>query len=441
MPATPEALLEFLNQARTPYHAAEAVTSRLRHAGYVELSEREPWSLEPGMRAYVIRAGASVVAFEVGSKPPSEAGNLIIGAHTDSPNLRLKPNYELRGHRLFSVSVEPYGGLLLHSWLDRPLGLAGRVVTTSGETVLVSFDRALLTLPSLAIHLQRDVNQQGLVLNPQQHLRPLLGLDSDGAAPHPLRELVTSTLTEALGQQLGSGATISTFDLCLFDVTTAAFVGDKSAFVASGRLDNLVSAYAGLEALLAEHPASEATRVFVLYDHEEVGSRSFGGAQSTLLGDVLTRMAHRLAPTDPEASFRAMAASLLLSADMAHAVHPNYAEKHDDLNRPALGAGPVLKTNAGQSYATDAVSAAAISAAATRAELELQRFVTRSDLPCGSTIGPLAAARQGIRTVDVGNPMLGMHSCRELCASSDVTPYARLMTEWYRTTIEHRPRS
>ncbi|MGC4070446.1 MAG: M18 family aminopeptidase [Polyangiaceae bacterium] len=441
MPATPEALLEFLNRAKTPYHAAETVAGRLREAGYVELAEREPWSLEPGMRAYVLRAGASVVAFEVGTKPPSEAGFLVIGAHTDSPNLRLKPNFELRGNRLFGVSVEPYGGLLLHSWLDRPLGLAGRVVTTTGETVLVSIDRALLTLPSLAIHLQRDVNQQGLVLNPQQHLRPLLGLDADGAAPHPLRELVTSTLNEAIGQQLGSSATISAFDLRLFDVTTAAFVGQNDAFVASGRLDNLVSAHVGLEALLDVHPAIESTRVFVVYDHEEVGSRSYGGAQSTLLGDVLGRVAQRLAPSDPEAIFRAMAASLLLSADMAHALHPNYADKHDDLNRPLLGSGPVLKTNAGQSYATDAVSAAAIAAAAKRAELELQRFVTRSDLPCGSTIGPLAAARQGIRTVDVGNPMLGMHSCRELCAASDVPLYGRLMTEWYRTTIEHRSRS
>ena len=183
----------------------------------------------------------------------------------------------------------------------------------------------------------------------------------------------------------------------------------------------------------------DASRVLVLYDHEEVGSRSFSGAQSTLLGHVLDRLAQRMSPNDPEAVHRAMAASLLLSADMAHAVHPNFQDKHDELHRPLLGAGPVLKSNANQSYATDAISAAALIAAAARANLLLQRFVTRNDMPCGSTIGPMAAARQGIRTVDVGNPMLAMHSCRELCASADIAPYVKLLTEWYRTETLHRP--
>jgi aspartyl aminopeptidase len=232
---------------------------------------------------------------------------------------------------------------------------------------------------------------------------------------------------------------VSAFDLCLRDATPATLLGHEDAFIASGRIDNLVSTYAGLSALLDATEPHPSTKVLVLYDHEEVGSRSFAGAQSTLLGDVLTRLANRLSPTDSEASYRAMAASLLLSADMAHALHPNYNDKHDDLHRPLLGRGPVLKSNAGQSYATDSVSAAAIHDAASRANIELQRFVTRSDMPCGSTIGPLAASRQGIRTVDIGNPMLAMHSCRELCAASDIVPYTQLMHEWYRTTREREP--
>lgn len=433
-------LLDFLNQAKSPYHAAQTVAERLRRAGFIELDERQPWTAEPGQRAFVTRAGASLVAFEIGQKPPSEAGYLIVGAHTDSPNLRVKPNFELRGTQSFGLSVEPYGGLLLHSWLDRPLALAGRIVTRNGEVSLVEVPQGLLTIPSLAIHLQRDVNQQGLILNPQQHLRPLLGLDPTGTAPHPLKEILMGALTRTLGTNDPSHLEYCAFDLCLLDATTAAFVGQNDAFIASGRIDNLVSAYAGLAALLEAAEPNPSTKVLVLYDHEEVGSRSFAGAQSTLLGDVLSRLACRLAPTDPEATYRAMAASLLLSADMAHALHPNYNDKHDDLHRPLLGRGPVLKTNAGQSYATDAVSAAAISEAALRAGLELQRFVTRSDLPCGSTIGPLAASRQGIRTVDIGNPMLAMHSCRELCAAADVVPYAQLMFEWYRTTRNPHPR-
>jgi aspartyl aminopeptidase len=441
MPATAQGLLDFLNQAKSPYHAAFTVAERLRQAGYVEFDERQPWTVEPGQRAFVTRGGASVVAFEIGALPPSESGFLIIGTHTDSPNLRVKPRHSLRGNQTFGLSVEPYGGLLLHSWLDRPLALAGRLVTRSGEVRLIDVPQGLLTIPSLAIHLQRDVNQQGLVLNPQQHLRPLLGLESSSDDPHPFEGIIQAALEPLLGQP---ATEISAFDLCLLDATNASFIGYNDAFIASGRIDNLASTYSAITALLdatvpSGSPDNHATKVLVLYDHEEVGSRSYAGAQSTLLGDVLSRLSTRLSPVDPESTYRAMANSLLLSADMAHAVHPNYADKHDDLNRPLLGKGPVLKSNAGQSYATDAISAAAIENAAIRAGIELQRFVTRNDMPCGSTIGPLAASRQGIRTVDIGNPMLGMHSCRELCATTDVAPYAQLMLEWYRTSREHTP--
>lgn len=430
MPASTSDLVDFLNRAKTPYHATKAVCQTLRDAGYVELHERATWAAKPGQRAFVERGGASVVAFEVGEQPPADAGYLVVGAHTDSPNLRLKANYQVRGSGLTSFAVEPYGGVLLSTWLDRSLSLAGRIVTKSGQLELVEIDQPLLVIPSLAIHLQRDVNTQGLVLNPQQHLKPLLGLELDEKSPDPLAELLAPALK---GSADSSADFVSSFDLCLLDATQARLEGRSGDFVSSGRIDNLVSCYAGLTALLDAGPIQEATRVLVLYDHEEVGSRSFAGAHSTLLGDVLTRLARLCSPSDTEAPFRALAASLLLSADMAHAVHPNYPDKHDEQHRPLLGRGPVLKTNVNQSYATDAVSAAAVHAAAERAGIRLQQYSARNDMPCGSTIGPLAAARNGIRTVDVGNPMLAMHACRELCAAADIAPYTRLITEWYRT--------
>ncbi|HEY5956696.1 MAG TPA: M18 family aminopeptidase, partial [Polyangiaceae bacterium] len=319
MPNSASALLAFLNAAKTPYHACALVAQTLRDAGYVELDERSHWHPEPGMRAFVQRAGGSLVAIELGQRPPSEAGFVIIGAHTDSPNLRIKPQYQTRRAGIESLSIEPYGGLLHSTWLDRSLSLAGRIVTESGEVTLIDIDRPLFSIPSLAIHMNRDVNTQGLVLNAQQHLRPLLGLSAEGATDDPLKDLVMEALRSVRGQD---AALPTAFDLCLLDATPARFEGKNDDMIAGGRLDNLVSCYSGLAALLDAGPPLAATRVLVLYDHEEVGSRSFAGAQSNLLGNVLDRLAERLSPNDPEAAFRAMAASMLLSADMAHAVHP-----------------------------------------------------------------------------------------------------------------------
>lgn len=430
MPASTSALVDFLNRSKTPYHAAKTVSQALIDAGFIELDERAAWVPSPGQRGFVVRGGASIVAFEIGERPPASSGYVIVGAHTDSPNLRLKPNYRVGGSGLASLAVEPYGGVLLSTWLDRPLSLAGRVMTNHGVLHLIELAQPILIVPSLAIHLQRDVNSQGLILNPQQHLRPLLCLQNDGESTDPLGELLTQVLASTDG--VTNPGSISSFDLCLLDATEARLEGKSGDFVSSGRIDNLLSCYAGLNAMLEAGPIGEATRVLVLYDHEEVGSRSHSGAQSTLLGDVLTRLARLLSPDDAEASFRALAASVLLSADMAHAAHPNYPDKHDEQHRPLLGRGPVLKTNVNQSYATDAVSAAAIHAAAERAGIVLQRYTARNDIPCGSTIGPLAAARHGIRTVDVGNPMLAMHSCRELCAAADLDPYVQLLKQWFR---------
>lgn len=420
-------LAAFLDSARTPYHAVAEVARRLGAAGYRAFRESDAWQLEPGTRGYVVRAGGSIVAFQVGTKPPAESGFVLIGAHTDSPNLRLKPRPDLTSAGYRQLSVEVYGGLLLSTWLDRDLSLAGRVVFADGSAQLVDLERAVCRIPNLAIHLNRDVNSAGLVLNAQTHLVPVLGLEGE-AGDFP------ALLTEALAGTPASGARASDvlgFDLCLYDTQRAAFAGSKQEFLFSSRLDNLASCHAALHALLGATPDLEATRVVALYDHEEVGSQSASGARSLLMSDLLERLARAFSPHDASALPRATSRSLLISADMAHAVHPNYPDKHDKQHRPLLGAGPVIKVNVNQSYATDGPAMAAFAAACHAVDVVPQHFSARNDMPCGSTIGPISAARLGLRTIDVGNPMLSMHSCREMAAVGDVKPMIRAMTRLF----------
>lgn len=428
-------LLGFIDRSPTPYHAVVEAVTRLEASGYERLEESALWSLETGDRRYVIRGGGSLAAFEVGAGSPAHAGFRIVGAHTDSPNLRIKPNPDVRAHGLHQLAVEIYGGALLHTWLDRDLSLAGRVTLVDGAgstTELVDFARPLLRVPSLAIHLYRELSQEGLKLNAQKHLVPLLGLDQD------------RTLASLLAEQLSmdGGATVEAsdilaYDLMAYDVQAAACSGANDEFIHAARLDNLASSHAALCALQssgAKGPA-DCTRVVVLYDHEEVGSRSSQGAGGTFLGDSLLRIAIAASSDSEETGgqelARATSHSWLISADMAHAIHPNYADRHEPGHRPKLGAGPVIKTNANQSYATDAESAGFFAALCKRVGVTPQNFVTRSDLGCGSTIGPISAARVGIRTVDVGNPMLSMHSCREMAASADVAPMIAVLEEFF----------
>lgn len=413
-------LLAFIDQSPTPYHAVLEVTRRLDAAGFAELDEREAWRLAPGGKHYVVRGGGTVVAFVLGADPPSHAGFRLIGAHTDSPNLRLKPLPDVasNGHR--QLGVEVYGGVIWHTWLDRDLGLAGRVTLSSGETRLVRFDRALCRIPNVAIHLNREVNTAGPQLNAQNHLVPLLGL-SDKDDKRGLGELVG----EALGVE---GSAIAGFDLCLFDLTPARFGGEKDELLFAPRLDNLASCHAATSALTTQVQPGAATRVIALYDHEEVGSQSAAGAKSRFLASVLDRVAGAYGDAGRDATSRAFARSLMVSADMAHAVHPNYSDKHDKQHAPKLGKGPVIKVNANQSYATDGPSAAVFEVACRETGVPPQRFVSRNDMPCGSTIGPISAAAMGIRTVDVGNPMLSMHSCREMAAAADVEPMIRALS-------------
>lgn len=423
-------LMRFLDRSPTPYHAVAESVRRLSADGFEHVLESDPWSLSPGDRHYAVRGDGSLVAYRVGSAPPAEAGFRVLGAHTDSPNLRLKPLPDAAAHGYQQLAVEPYGGVLLHTWLDRDLSLAGRVALR-GEalprTRLIDFARPLLRVPSLAIHLNREIHTEGLKLNAQTHLVPITGL----AGAPSLEELLASEL-RAQGQEDVSADEIVGFDLALYDVQPAAVSGVRGEFLHAARLDNLESCHAAVSALLGscEGVPTEHTCVVVLYDHEEVGSRSAQGAAGTLLSDALERLATGWKGGAPQGLARAVARSALVSVDMAHAVHPNYADRHEPGHRPVIGGGPVLKLNASQSYASDARTAGLIRQLCAELGVTPQHFVSRSDLTCGSTIGPISAARVGIPTVDIGSPMLSMHSCREMAGTRDVAPMIALLTRF-----------
>jgi aspartyl aminopeptidase len=394
-------LRSYLDASPTPYHAVAEATRRLAEAGFTELDERERWSLQPGEQRYVVRDGGSLIAFRVGAAPLADAGVRLIGTHTDSPTFRVRPRPDVTraGYRL--VGVEPYGGMLAHTWMDRDLTVAGRVALRDGSSRLVRLEGSPLRMASLAIHLDRGVSE-GLVLDRQRHLVPVIGLEDEPA----LLERLGLSEDEVLGH-----------DLVLTDTQPAGVVG--SSWVSAPRLDNLGSCHSALHAVL-QSTGAEHTQLWVANDHEEVGSGSAEGARGSFLEDVLVRLVAATGDADPQAYRQAIARSRLVSADMAHAVHPNYAERHEPQHVPQLGGGPVLKHNANQSYATDAMTEAWFTECAASAGVPVQHFVTRADLPCGSTIGPLTAARLGLATVDVGSATLSMHSCRELASMEDV---------------------
>ncbi len=422
MPDLVQDLLAFIDRSPTPYHAVAESARRLEAAGFSRLSEAELWDHGPGACHYVIRNDGSLVAFQVGGTSPAQAGFRILGAHTDSPNLRLKPEPDVSAHGYRQLAVEPYGGVLLHTWLDRDLSLAGRVsVTQEGRarTVLIDFARAMLRVPNLAIHLGPEIRDKGLKLNPQKHAVPVVGLEDTP----PIRELLATEL-RAQGIALPDRDPVLSFDLMLYDTQPSGVIGSRGEFISAPRLDNLASSHAILTALQRScvGPPPAFTRVVVIYDHEEVGSRSAAGAASTFLSGALERIVAGYKGGEPQGLTRALAASQMVSVDMAHAVHPNYPDKHEPGHQPVVGRGPVIKVNANQAYATDAETAGQFEALCRSVDVKTQHFVTRSDLACGSTIGPITAARLGIRTVDVGNPMLAMHSCREMAGTEDVEP-------------------
>jgi aspartyl aminopeptidase len=424
-------LIAFLDASPTPWHAVAECARRLEAAGYRELREGDAWSVGPGDRVYVARAGSTIAALEIGQAPPQSAGFRLVGAHTDSPNLRIKPNAHVRRAGQHQLGVEIYGGVLLYTWVDRDLALGGRVFVRGAqgalEPRLVRLDRPMLRVPSLAIHLDREVNTEGLVLNPQNHMVPVTALESGGA--FDLRALLADALRRP-GESLGADDVIA-FDLACYDHAGAARGGTRGEYVFSGRLDNLASCHAALSALLASTPGSPATRGFFFFDHEECGSQSAQGAMGSFLRDVLARVCEAHPGAARDALPRALSRSFFISADMAHAVHPNYADKHDPQHQPQLGGGPVIKSNVNQRYATDAEGAARFELWCAAADVVPQRFVTRTDLACGTTIGPITAANLGMKVVDVGNPMLSMHSCRETAAAADVAKMIAVLRAFY----------
>jgi aspartyl aminopeptidase len=406
-------LLAFIDRSPTPYHAVAEARRRLEAEGFRELLEPDPWDLAPGDRKLVVRGGGSLVAFQAGSVSPAEGGFRIVGAHTDSPNLRLRPRADVACHGYQRYGVEPYGGVLLHTWLDRDLSLAGSVeIREKGalRTVLVDFGRPLL------------------VVDPQAHLVPIAGLE--GA---PGLDAMLAAELRAQGIASPEPGDVLAHDLMTYDTQRAVVAGVRGEFIHASRLDNQASCHAGLLALLgavgSELP--RPTRMLVLYDHEEIGSRTAEGAAGPLLASVLERVVAGFKGGAPQGLARAIARSLLVSADMAHAVHPSFPDRHDAAHRPLIGGGPVIKQHAGRSYATDARTAGYFADLCARAGIAPQHFVSRNDIPCGSTIGPITAARVGIPAVDVGSPMLSMHSCREMAGTADVRPMLDVLGLFY----------
>ena len=404
MPDPTDDLAAFLTASPTPYHAVAEAVRRLRAAGFTEQVETEAWSREPGGR-WLVRDG-TLLAWSVPEGVAPGAPLRVFAAHTDSPTLKVKPRPDTGAAGWRQVAVEVYGGALWNSWLDRDLGLAGRLALYDGSTVLVDVHRPLLRVPQLAIHLDRGVNSDGLHLDPQAHLLPVWGL---GAARD-------GDLLEFLAGEAGiDAADVAAHDLVVHDVAPPALLGEDDEFLAAPRLDNLASVHAGLGALLAAAAdPGGVIPVFVGFDHEEVGSSSATGAAGPLLETVLTRLAGGF-----DARGAAFAASRCLSVDVTHAAHPNSLGHHDPAHRSVPNGGPALKVNANQRYATDAPGAAAWQRACRDAGVPSQVFVSRNTVPCGSTVGPIIATRLGIRTVDVGIPVLSMHSARELCGARD----------------------
>jgi aspartyl aminopeptidase len=416
-----DGLCAYIDASPSPFHACAQAAQQLRARGFSEVLETQPWPGEPG-RWFVVRGG-SLVAWSTEHAAGPESPFRVVGAHTDSPNLRIKPQPDVSRAGWQQLGVEVYGGPLLNSWLDRDLGISGRVAVRGSagvETRLIVVNEPLLRVPQLAIHLDREVATDGLRLNPQQHLAPVWGVGSGSA---DFREFVAGHAQVAAADVLG-------WDLMTHDLTPSRRIGRDGELIAAPRLDNLATSYAAVRALIAADAAPAdrpLTPVVALFDHEEVGSVSERGAGSTLLPTVLERIV-LAAGGGREHYLRALSASVIASGDMAHATHPNYADRHEPQHQIAVNGGPVLKVNNKLRYATDSVGAGIFTAACEQAGVPLQRFVTRSDLPCGSTVGPITAALTGATTVDFGAPMLSMHSARELGGADDPAMYAAALT-------------
>lgn len=426
-------LLKFLDASPVNFLAARNIACELEQNGYRRLDPQQPLSeLKAGDKVYVTKNDSSVYAFHLGRKPLAETGFHMICAHSDSPTFRVKPHAEMTGEGgLVRLNTEVYGGPILSTWFDRPLTLAGRVIVRgkdamSPETMLMHVRRPLLQISNLAIHFNRQVND-GVKLSKQKDMLPLLGLINDELEQG---NLLMNVIVEELSKQRPvSHEDILDFDLYLADTQPACTFGVHDEFISSGRLDDLSMCFAGLEALIAA-PESDTTQVLAIFDNEETGSQTKQGAGSPFLASMLMRIARQQSGSE-EAYWQAVERAFMISADNAHAFHPNYAEKYDPTNHPMLGGGPAIKFNASQKYASDAVSAAIFAEICRKAGVPCQRFVNHSDVAGGSTLGNILASTVPLRGVDMGNAILGMHSCRETGSVADHEYCVRAFTEFY----------
>ncbi|MEC9080080.1 MAG: M18 family aminopeptidase [Pseudomonadota bacterium] len=417
-------LMAFLDESPSPFHAVTAMQRALQEHGFNDLDPGAPWSIGDRDKALVIRNGSSLIAFRMGSAPLIESGVRMIGAHTDSPCLRIKPTPDVRRSGFHQLGVEIYGGVLLAPWFDRDLSIAGRVTCsdTTGQrlSLLIDFKNPIVTIPSLAIHLNRDIHKNRTI-NPQQELVPIL-CDLPDQSEAGFRELLLDQIHQEHPE--ANVQAVTDYELSCYDTQGAQQVGLRGDFLASARLDNLLSCYTGLRSLLDAQ--GEQTILLVCNDHEEVGSASAAGAQGPFLHTVLERLCG-----DGETMARVLARSLLISADNAHALHPNYETKHDPQHQPRLNGGPVIKFNANQRYATNSETASVFRELCARADVPVQSMAMRSDMACGSTIGPITSTVLGVDTVDVGAPQLGMHSIRETTGWHDPVLLYRALKEFF----------
>jgi aspartyl aminopeptidase len=401
-------LLAFIDSSPSPWHAVNTIEQLLATQGFKQLQETEAWRLQVGKSYFVTRGGASIMAFTLGQAAILESGFRMVGAHTDSPSLRLKPNAAFGSDGLVRVGVEVYGGPILATFTDRDLSIAGRVTirtATGFEIRLLKFDQALMRLPNLAIHMNREVNDKGLALNKQTELPLIFGENEEGIEAD---KQFLAHIAQALKVDMQE---ILTFELNIFDTQNGVIWGANQEFIANSQLDNLASCHAAITALTATQKP-ESTCICALFDHEEVGSQSNTGASGSFFADIVNRIVASQ-KLDEEARLRVLAKSFFISADMAHAYHPNHPSAYEPCHHVFVNKGPVIKTNANQRYSTNAESAARFIKLCESAGVPYQQYSHRSDLGCGSTIGPIVASNLGVASVDVGNPMWAMHSLRE----------------------------
>lgn len=409
-------LIEFVNESPTAYHATSIAKNILDKSGYKELKEIEKWNINKGEKYYLIKNDSALIAFEIGTGEIEEEGFRLIGAHTDSPTFKIKPKSEMIvENKYVKLNTEVYGGPILSTWFDRPLSLAGRVTIKGNSplkplTKLVNVNKPLLIIPNLAIHMNRNVNE-GYAINKQKDTLPLLGFINSELEKG---DYLISILEEELGV---SKSDILDFDLFLYEYEKGCLLGANEEFISSSRLDDLWMVFAGIKAI-AETEENKATKVMICIDNEEIGSLTSQGANSSLLRTILERITLALGK-NKEDYFRALSNSVMISADLAHAVHPNQSEKHDPTNRPLLGEGPVIKIAASGSYSTDSYTSSMFQELCNSVNVPYQKFVNRSDVRGGTTIGPITSADLSIPVIDMGAPLLGMHSVRELAAVID----------------------